>query len=106
RLIDGLLTLVASDQPLTVHDRVDLASVARHVVGDAAIVADLDPAVVVGDPVLLERVVQNLVDNAVAYNVPDGEVWVTTTVAGGVARLVVENTGAVIPQYEIPGLFE
>ncbi|MEU7868310.1 ATP-binding protein [Dactylosporangium sp. NPDC049140] len=106
RLIDGLLTLVASEQELTVHDRVDLAEVARHVVADADVVADLGPAPVTGDPVLLERVVQNLVDNALAYNVPDGAVWVTTTLAGDCARLVVENTGAVIPGYEIPGLFE
>ncbi|WP_433611298.1 sensor histidine kinase [Dactylosporangium sp. CA-139114] len=116
RLIDGLLTLVASDQPLTVHDRVDLASVARHVVSGQVdsgqvvsgqeVSAELEPVVVVGDPVLLERVVQNLVDNALAYNVPDGKVWVTTTRAGDRARLVVENTGPVIPAYEIPGLFE
>jgi signal transduction histidine kinase len=106
RLIDGLLTLVASDQPLTVHDRVDLAEVARHVVAGRDVVADLRSAAVLGDPVLLERVVQNLVDNAVAYNVPDGKVWVSTAQTGDGARLVVENTGPVIPGYEIPGLFE
>ncbi|MEV6925888.1 ATP-binding protein [Dactylosporangium sp. NPDC051485] len=107
RLIDGLLTLVASEQELTVHDRVDLADVARHVVaGRGDVEADLGPAPVTGDPVLLERVVQNLVDNAVTYNVPDGRVWLSTGRSGGVVRLVVENTGPVIPQYEIPGLFE
>ncbi|WP_432832306.1 sensor histidine kinase [Dactylosporangium sp. CA-092794] len=108
RLIDGLLTLVASEQALTVHDRVDLAEVARHVVGDddKRVEADLRAAPVVGDPVLLERVVQNLVDNAVAYNVPDGRVWVSTERTERGARLVVSNTGPVIPAYEIPGLFE
>ncbi|WP_432981003.1 sensor histidine kinase [Dactylosporangium sp. CA-233914] len=106
RLIDGLLTLVASEQALTVHDRVDLADVARHVAGGRDLVADLRPAPVAGDPVLLERVVQNLVDNAVAYNVPDGKVWISTARTGNGSRLVVENTGPVIPAYEIPGLFE
>jgi signal transduction histidine kinase len=108
RLIDGLLTLVASDQALTVHERVDLAEVARHVVGDepGAVEADLRAAPVVGDPVLLERVVQNLVDNALAYNVPGGRVWVSTERTDGAARLVVENTGPVVPGYEIAGLFE
>jgi signal transduction histidine kinase len=106
RLIDGLLTLVASDQALTVHDRVDLAAVARHVIGDERITDDLAPAPVVGDPVLLERVVQNLVDNALAYNVPGGRVWVSTSHGSGCARLVVENTGPLVPEYEIPGLFE
>jgi signal transduction histidine kinase len=109
RLVDGLLTLVASDQAPTVHDRVDLAEVVRHVVGeggDGLVEADLGAAPVVGDPVLLERVVQNLVDNALAYNVPGGRVWVSTGRAGPAARLVVENTGPHIPVYEIPGLFE
>ncbi|WP_433053005.1 sensor histidine kinase [Dactylosporangium sp. CS-033363] len=106
RLIDGLLTLVASEQALTVRDRVDLAEVARHVVADKDVEAALDPAPVIGDPVLLERVVQNLVDNALAYNVPDGRVWVSTGRSGNRARLVVENTGPAIPGYEIPGLFE
>ena len=106
RLIDGLLTLVASEQPLTVHDRVDLADVARHVVGARPVSLDLGPAEAVGDPILLERVVQNLVDNAVAYNVPDGLVRVETGTLDGQARVVVSNTGPVIPAYEIPGLFE
>ncbi|GGM15914.1 sensor histidine kinase [Dactylosporangium sucinum] len=102
RLIDGLLTLVASEQALTVHDPVDLAEVARHVVGERPIEVALQPAPTVGDPVLLERVVQNLVDNALAYNVPDGQVWVST----GPTWVTVSNTGPVVPPYEIPGLFE
>jgi signal transduction histidine kinase len=46
--------------------------------------------------------VQNLLDNAIAYNVPDGEVLVAC--AG--KRLTVTNTGPPISAYEIPGLFE
>jgi signal transduction histidine kinase len=108
RLIDGLLTLARSDQELTVREPVDLAEVARHV-RDAAgseIIAELAPAPTTGDPVLLERLAQNLVENALAYNVPDGWVSVRTYVHGGQATLVVENTGPVVPAYEIPGLFE
>ena len=55
-----------------------------------------------GDPVLLERLVQNLLDNAIAYNVPDGKVHVAC--AG--TRLTVSNTGPLISAYEIPGLFQ
>ncbi|GAA1504842.1 HAMP domain-containing sensor histidine kinase [Dactylosporangium maewongense] len=106
RLIDGLLTLVASEQALTVHETVDLAEIARHVT--AGVATDVSPgaAPTVGDPVLLERVVQNLVDNALAYNVEGGDVWVRTRTAGASAELVVENTGPVIPAYEVPRLFE
>jgi len=65
RLLDGLLTLVRSEQGLTVHDPVDLADIARHVLGPAerpgervALRSQLEPAPAAGDPVLLERVVQ------------------------------------------------
>jgi signal transduction histidine kinase len=57
---------------------------------------------VIGDPVLLERAVQNLLQNAIAYNVPHGTV--TVTCAG--TCLTVTNTGPTVAAYEIPGLFE
>lgn len=106
RLIDGLLTLVASEQAPTVHEKVDVAEIARHVTAGKVGEVALGPAVTTGDPVLLERVVQNLVDNALAYNVPGGAVWVRTRTTGGRAELVVENTGPAIPAYEVPRLFE
>jgi signal transduction histidine kinase len=64
--------------------------------------ASVRPMPVHGDPVLLERLVQNLVRNAVAYNVAGGEV----RVEGAGRRLTVSNTGPVVAAYEIPGLFE
>lgn len=115
RLIEGLLLLVSSEQLLTEHRRCDLAEIARHVVGlntdaadDAAVT--LDCAVVgspvEGDPILLERLVHNLVDNAVRYNVPDGSVRVECSSEGGTVRLLVTNTGPVVPVFEVDGLFE
>jgi signal transduction histidine kinase len=111
RLIDGLLTLARSEQTVTVHDPVDLADIARHVVeqrtqSTVEVVTSLDPGPTTGDPVLLERITQNLVQNAIAYNVPDGWVSVRTSTRGDAAELVVTNTGPVVPAYEIPGLFE
>jgi signal transduction histidine kinase len=106
RLIDGLLVLVRSEQAITVHDRIVLAAVAQHVGTAASAEMDLQPAPTAGDPVLLERVVQNLTDNAVRYNVPDGNVWITTRTIGDRVQVTVANTGPVIPAYEIPVLFE
>jgi antitoxin (DNA-binding transcriptional repressor) of toxin-antitoxin stability system len=55
--------------------------------------ATLDPAVITGDPVLAERLIVNLVDNAAKYNHPGGDIWITTqTVAGG-SEVTVTNTG-------------
>ncbi|MET0491622.1 MAG: ATP-binding protein [Actinoplanes sp.] len=105
KLIEGLLVLAGSEQKLTAVEPVDLAAVTNRLVA-AARPADVDlrlsPSVVRGDPVLLERLVQNLLDNAIAYNVPDGKV----SVACGGTRLTVSNTGPPISAYEIPGLFQ
>jgi signal transduction histidine kinase len=111
RLIDGLLTLARSEQAVTEHDPVDLADITRHVVeqrtqSSVEVATSLDPAPTTGDPVLLERITQNLVQNAIAYNVNDGWVSVRTSTRGGAVELVVANTGPVVPAYEIPGLFE
>jgi signal transduction histidine kinase len=116
RLIDGLLTLASGEQGIIDPARVDLADVARHLTaefrrtahsGEIDIKTHLEPAPVAGDPVLLERLVQNLLDNAVRYNLPQrGQVTVTTgTTAEGV-YLTLENTGPAVPPYEIPSLFE
>jgi signal transduction histidine kinase len=111
RLIDGLLTLARSEQAVTVHDPVDLAEIARHVAeqrrpGTVEVVTALDPAPTSGDPVLLERVTQNLVQNSIDYNTTDGWVSIRTRTRGDTAELIVSNTGPVVPAYEIPGLFE
>jgi signal transduction histidine kinase len=112
RLIDGLLTLADSENPVTEQALVDLRDVAGHVldqtpVGDL-VVADrlLDPAPVVADPVLLERLVQNLVENAVRHNRPGGWLSVSTGVSSGFAALTVTNTGPVVAPYELETIFE
>jgi signal transduction histidine kinase len=103
RLIDGLLLLARGDQELADPVPVDLAVITTHV-ASLYEVTDVTtaPAPLNGDPVLLERLVQNLVENAVAYNLPGG----TVTVSCGPGRLTVTNSGPVITAYEIPRLFE
>ncbi|WP_159943778.1 MULTISPECIES: cell wall metabolism sensor histidine kinase WalK [unclassified Nocardiopsis] len=115
RLIDGLLFLARSDRELEVRARVDLGEVAGTVLSQLdgpisesglELRRDLRPAVVVGDPVLLERLVGNLVENALKYNVPEGEITVRSGMYEGMPAVQVENSGKVIPAYEIEGLFE
>ncbi|WP_308286383.1 sensor histidine kinase [Actinomycetospora endophytica] len=75
--------------------------------GDGAAAAT---AVVVGDAALLERVVGNLVENAVRHNVEGGWLAVTTRrVAGGGhprVELVVESSGPELDPARVPDLFE
>jgi signal transduction histidine kinase len=67
---------------------------------------ELEPAPVVGDPGLLERLAGNLVENAVRYNHLHGQIQIRT---GGDAEhswLVVKNTGFEVEPADVAGLFE
>jgi signal transduction histidine kinase len=70
------------------------------------VTSDLQPAPVVGDPSLLERLAGNLVENAVRYNHLHGELWISTATDAEHARLRVSNTGFEVEQTDVPGLFE
>jgi signal transduction histidine kinase len=113
RLIDGLLLLARSDRELPERSYVDLADVVEHLTdqlppGPVTVITQADPAPTTGNPVLLERLVQNLLENGLRHNAgADGWVGVSTaTGPGGTAVLVVTNTGPTIPPYEVPRLFE
>ena len=66
----------------------------------------LRQATVVGSDVLLARMVDNLIDNAVRHNEPGGWVRVTSDVEGATARLVVDNGGPVIEQASVADLLQ
>jgi signal transduction histidine kinase len=116
RLTDGLLALAASEQRGTDLRPVEMAELAGYVATELKAIAakdridirmDLQPALVLGDPFLLERLVQNLVENAIRYNLPNrGWTQVATGTSGGQAFIAVENTGPKVPPYEVPSLFE
>ncbi|WP_433376046.1 sensor histidine kinase [Actinoplanes sp. CA-142083] len=110
RLIDGLLLLAQSDRPVSDRSFVDLADIVDHVaVSDTVkVLAEPLEAPVAGNPVLLERLVQNLVENGERHNLPvNGWVRVRSLARqDGWVVLEVSNSGPVIPRYEVPGLFE
>jgi signal transduction histidine kinase len=114
-LIDALLTLARSGTEPVAPETVDLAAAARTALEHAAtaadeahlrVVADLEPAPATGDPVLLGRLVANLVDNAVAHNEEGGWVQVGTGVERGSAYVRVSNSGPVIAPDMVDSLFE
>ncbi|MGK5500464.1 sensor histidine kinase, partial [Streptomyces sp. URMC 125] len=116
QLVEGLLLLARSENEIVDRKPVDLAEVAARALEQArgeAREREVElrgvrrPVYVQGNGVLLERVALNLVQNAVRYNVP-GEGWVSveTRVRQGMAELVVENTGPMVPAYEVDNLFE
>jgi hypothetical protein len=114
-LIEALLTLARSDRgpdpaelvdlPTAVEDAIDLiapAAAARQIQISTA----LQDAQVTGDRVLLERLVGNLIDNAVKHNVTGGWVLASTRTDAGTAQLSVANGGERIPADQVTGLFE
>ena len=68
------------------------------------VTVDARPYQVEGDGVLLERLVRNLVHNAIKYNRPGGSV--TVTVGAADSALTVLNTGPMVPAEDVARLFE
>ena len=110
-LLDSLMVLARSQQALPRREPVDLAAGARTAAATCApesamrgvdVQLDLEPAPVEGDPPLVDRLVANLVENAVRHNQPGGSVRVTTR--PGLVR--VENTGPVIADDDVRRLAE
>jgi signal transduction histidine kinase len=115
RLIEGLLMLARSEAATGREEPLDLAALAGDCVTDLSARAreadvrirdQVAPAWTRGDPALLERMVANLIDNAIRYNEPGGFVEVRTWTDGPRARLEVSNSGAVIPAGDAERLTE
>jgi signal transduction histidine kinase len=114
-LIEALLTLARSDQGAGPAEALDLAVMAEDALDAAAPAARacslgvetaLEPAPAYGDPVLLERLVFNLIDNATKHNVTGGWIRVATGSRVGAAFVEVANGGPVIPTDLVESLFE
>jgi|HubBroStandDraft_1064217.scaffolds.fasta_scaffold06706_4 signal transduction histidine kinase len=115
RLIEALLTLASSESGLNGHEPVDLATtVSAALVGLAPETGRLgihiddvtEPATLDGDPLLIERLVANLLTNAVRHNSAEGRAEVRTGMEDGRAVLSVTNTGPLIPPAEVDRLFQ
>jgi signal transduction histidine kinase len=114
-LIEALLTLAASEQAPASPELVDLATAAEDAVDSAAaraselglrIDTDLVAAPACGNRLLLERMVANLVDNAVRHNIRGGWISIRTGTGDHQARFEIANSGPVIPEALVPALFE
>ena len=112
QLIEGLVILAESDRGLVgsvpvALDRAVSCALDAHAElfaqRELTVEQHVPPRVVAGDPVLLDRLVHNLVQNAASYNRPGG--WIRVNVADEPA-LCVHNSGPEVPAEIVPGLFE
>jgi signal transduction histidine kinase len=115
RLLESLLTLASSERGLDRREPLDLALIAGRALRAAEpelkrrsleLTTELAPAATTGDPALVERLVANLIDNAVGHTAVGGRVEIQTGIEAGDALLAVKNTGAVIARNEIERLLE
>ena len=115
RLLEGLLTLASSERGLERREPADLAGLAGPALEAhqadierlrLTVQAALHPSPTIGDPVLIRRLIANLIDNAVDHNVAGGEVQVSTAIDQGGAVLTVINGGEPIPAGETARLLE
>jgi signal transduction histidine kinase len=109
RLIEALLTLASSERGLEHREPLDLAELAGRALDKTGLQierAGLKPAPTSGDPALIERLIANLIDNAVSHNDDRGEVMVRTHSESRRSLLIVTNTGPVVPAEDVERLFE
>ncbi|MFZ1993034.1 MAG: HAMP domain-containing sensor histidine kinase [Solirubrobacteraceae bacterium] len=113
--VEALLTLATSEIGPAAWERIDLATAAEDALDATqaaidqrgiAVDATLEPAVARGDRILLERMIANLVENAVGHNDPGGWIGIRTIQQGDTAVFEIANTGASVPADQIPALFE
>jgi signal transduction histidine kinase len=114
RLVEGLLMLAEADRGLPGTVPVRLDELAAAVIDshqemaakrDVVLHRKLTERQVPGDPLLLERLLTNLIGNAIRYNEPGGWVEIEVT-AQPAAALTVSNTGPCVPAEQVPALFE
>jgi signal transduction histidine kinase len=114
-LIDALLALTRGQAGLEGREQLDLATLTSQAMTarelqladlDLDVRATLDPAPAVGDPRLLERLIANLIDNAMRHNTPGGRVEIATGTRDRQAFVSIANTGPIIPPEQIQRLFQ
>jgi signal transduction histidine kinase len=114
-MVEALLTLAVSDQGKLSSEFTDLATWTEDAIDAAGpeierlglhVDALLDPAETTGDPQLLERMIWNLVDNAVRHNEPSGWIRLRTGSKDSAVYLEIANSGPFIPDDAVPSLFE
>jgi signal transduction histidine kinase len=114
RMIEALLTLTRSQTGLDMREPVDLAELVESAVEarkaeatyrDVRLLTDIKPATIAGHRNLAERLITNLLDNALRYNTPAGWIRITTEENPTQSTLSITNAGPPVPPDEVETLF-
>jgi two-component system, OmpR family, phosphate regulon sensor histidine kinase PhoR len=114
-LIEDLMSLsrieaVKHDAP---QDKIDLVALTQQAIGEVqgreglTLETNASSVIVAGDRGQLAQVLRNLIDNALKYGDPDGQVAVAVEMAeSGWVQVTIHNTGSSIPPEHLPRLTE
>jgi CheY-like chemotaxis protein len=119
RLVDDLLDVsrITRGKIQLRRQTLDLRSLAEHAVEatrgllasrNHRLHVSMPPAAVPvsADPVRIEQVLTNLLDNAAKYTEPGGEIWISVRTEGQCAVAEVRDTGIGIPRASLPRMFD
>lgn len=117
-IAENLLLLARADAGrLELHrEAFDLSDVLRGMCEDASVMAEAegleveaklpDELPVIADRRAVSLIVQNLLENAIKYNEPEGCICIYASAADGLAEVTVKNNGEPIPPERAPHIFE
>ena len=120
-LVEDLLTLARNNSTQAsmaqMYERIDLAKLVSQVCERLQVIADSKeirlalpqletPVIVLGNKLKLQRVITNLLDNALRYTPEGGQVWARAFVDGTAARIEIEDTGIGIPPEHLLRVFD
>jgi signal transduction histidine kinase len=115
RLIEALLTLASGEAGPAEREPVDLAAITSAALAAARpaisrlglrVRAGIQPAALDGDPLLVQQLAANLIDNAVRHNTAGGDIQITTSTSRAGTVLSVASSGPVIPPADVDRLFQ
>lgn len=116
-LLEGLLALARAEHgQLADRSTVSLGEIATAAVNSNAdaihdrrievVEVESADALVIGSRTLLERMVHNVIDNAIVHNAPGGWLQIQTANVDHLAELVVENSGPALSEDDIAQLVQ
>ncbi|MDP9336937.1 MAG: sensor histidine kinase, partial [Actinomycetota bacterium] len=93
-------------------ESVDVGSLVREMVANVELATDrqlrlhTEPTVIPADVAMVERIVENLLGNAVKHTPKEARIWVRAKAVEGGALIVVEDDGPGVPPEERERIFE
>jgi signal transduction histidine kinase len=118
RLVEDLRLLTMAEGRQIVFEKrsLDINELARHVIDlfrpeadenqvQLTLQSELPQAVALLDPQRTEQVLGNLVNNALLYSSPGGQVWIETRQVDGLIYVSVNDNGPGIPEADLPFIF-